>query len=636
MTIAVVALLVTSAVPFAVDVGSTSPSPVAFDDTVSVGLALENQVGLDDEVALPRAQVFYSQYEYVVGYYGVETFVDTFQQEGHQQRFGYPLAVYVTDYSGTDVELTDEGYPATDVAVGWTDAERAWFVVGSEATAPGGETVVPFSERADAEAFAETHGGDVLPWTEILGTEFDVDNAAVVRERVEEQAAAADERSAAADALLDRPTSVVVGEDADTVQAAVDAAPPNTTVVVPPGTYEETVVIDESITLAGENATIDGGGTGTVVEVRAERAAVTGLDVVGVGDTNIADEETDAGDEDGDWDESIDRFYGSGDAGVAVESAPGTVIEGVAIETPANGVLLRDSPGTVVRNVSVDGTDSWRDGYMGVLAIRSPGVIEDSTFAGGRDAVYLHRSHGIVVRDNEMTDGRFGVHSMFTSDALLAGNEFREQAQTGIYVMTGPEGNAIVGNTVRETETGIRPGGTDSYVARNVLEGNAVGLRTDASGTIYEHNVLADNEQGMQARSLLPTNRVVGNDFVGNDEHAVAGPGPLRIWTHDGHGNYWQGAVGTPDAEGGVLDRPYAPTDPVDAGLHRVDGTPTLAQAPAVDALAGFRDAVPGMRDGSIVDTGPTCGPNNPDLLATTDAADAAADCTVTPTDTEP
>jgi len=80
----------------------------------------------------PRTQVFYSQYQYVVGYYGVETFVDAKRQEGHDQRFGYPLAVYVTDYGDATVELQDDGYPVTDRPLPWIDATDAWFVVGSE------------------------------------------------------------------------------------------------------------------------------------------------------------------------------------------------------------------------------------------------------------------------------------------------------------------------------------------------------------------------------------------------------------------------------------------------------------------------------------------------------------------------
>lgn len=153
---------------FVLDVETSDPEPALFDDTVSMGLALEDERGLEEEVELPKAQVFYSQYEYVVGYYGLETFVTAQRSEGHTQQFGYPLTIYVSDYSATDIELNADGYPTVDNQPAWHDAEDAWYVSESDAVAPGGDTVMPFSDREDAHAFAETHDGIVLTWDELL------------------------------------------------------------------------------------------------------------------------------------------------------------------------------------------------------------------------------------------------------------------------------------------------------------------------------------------------------------------------------------------------------------------------------------------------------------------------------------
>ena len=602
---------------FLVDVGSTSPDPVDFDDTVSMGLAFDDEIGLEDDVELPRVQVFYSQYQYVTGYYGVERFVEEQREPTHEQRFGYPLAVYVTDYSESDLELTDDGHPKPAGETGWVDASRAAYVVGSDARAPSGETVVPFSDRAEAETFADDHGGSVLTWEEVLETEFDVDDAGTVRDRVDDQQRDADAIVEASRELLERPETVVVGEDGETIQSAIDAAGANETVVVPEGTYEETVTIDRPITLRADgNVTIDGGGNGSVVTVESERAAVVGVELSGVGeetgDELVVDHHPDDDVDEEQWETELEGAYGQGDAGVLTSDADGVLIEDVTIETPANGVLLRDSPDAVVRNVTVHGAENWRDGYMGVVAMHSPSVIEGSTFLDGRDAVYTHRADGIAIRGNYMEGGRMGVHFMHTSDALVANNHVRDQDNVGIYVMTGPERNAIVENEVVANPTGIRPEGSDTYVAQNVIVGNQLGFRTDATNSIYEENVVAGNIEGIQARSILPTNRVTGNDFVDNGNHASGGPfAPLRVWTQDGAGNYWGGAIG--ETDGVVLDRSFSPTHPVDERLPDVDGTPTLAQAPAIGAVTTFEGTVPGMRAGDIVDTAPLCEPTNVD-----------------------
>lgn len=611
---------------FVVDVGSTSPDPVPFDDTVSVGLTLEAEYSLDDSVELPRAQVFYSQYQYVVGYYGIETFVENQRQPAHEQRFGYPLTVYVSDYSDTGVELTAQGLPVSDRSPGWTDAETAWFVVESDAQTPAGDTVIPFSDRDDAAVFTEEYGGSVQTWESILDRSFDRDDAAVARDRVDDRRRLADERRENASSLTDRPTSVVVGEDTDTVQEAIDEAPANTTVVVPDGTYDEKIEIDHPITLAGDgNVTLRGNGNGSVITVTAERTAIQRIDIIGVGNVTREDGELPVEIDEQAWDATFTKYYAGTDAGIAAYDATGLLVRDVSIDTPASGIIAYQSDAAVIRDVTVNGPDDPSSGLAGTLLFQSPSVVEDSTINGTRNGVYLYRSPTTVVRSNEIEGNFLGVHLMYTGDSLLADNDLRTQENHGIVIMTGPERNAVVGNTIRDAEAGLSPGGSGAYIADNLLEGNGLGLRVSSTTSIYEHNVIVGNDVGAEASAMLPTNRVVGNDFVGNDIHADAMSGPLRIWSYEGHGNYWQGAAGV--ASGGQSDLSYTPTDPIDRRLHRTGGTPTLARAPALKALAGLEGSVPGMRTGSIVDRAPSCEPNNPELLNRTDWADDAWPC---------
>ncbi|MEF8900991.1 MAG: NosD domain-containing protein [Halovenus sp.] len=277
--------------------------------------------------------------------------------------------------------------------------------------------------------------------------------------------------------------------------------------------------------------------------------------------------------------------------------------------------------------MAVSGPGEWQDGFMSISAIRSPVVVQHSTFDGNRDGIYLHRSHGSVIRQNTFRDNRFGVHFMFTSDSLVADNVARGQEAAGITIMTSPTRNAVVDNDVRNAETGIIPGGSRSYIAGNVVANNERGMTTGATQSLYEQNVIYGNELGVRTGTIRPSNRVVRNDFVGNERHVRSGVGPLRIWTHDSVGNYWEGAFGQRD--GARLDRSYTPTDGIDRRLHRVDGAVTLAASPARRALNAVRDTTPGMRSGEVVDTAPLSDPVNPGILAELEASD---DQTVTTT----
>ncbi|ELZ47421.1 copper-binding protein [Halorubrum californiense DSM 19288] len=605
---------------FVVDPAESVPEPVAYEDTTELGLSSETDEMMGGNATVPRAQVFYSQLQYVVGYNGVGSFVTSLSDGRTEQQFGYPLVAYVETFDHRDPGTTDNGLLSASGAGGWTPAEDAQYVVDSSVRTPAGEAVVPFSSREAAVSFATDHDGTVVGWESVRDRSFDTDSAATVRSLAPNRWEAADDRIAEAERAADRPVSVVVGEDATTIGAAVEAAPPNTTVVVPEGVYHETVTVNESVSIVGDGARISGDGNGSVVTVRAADVAIRGLRIDGAGnqtrDPEAAradrDEETEA------WDANIQNGYGHGDAGLRAIDAPGLVVENVAVETNASGLLLREGSHAVVRNLRVDGSETWQNGFMGIAGMESRVAVTDSRFEGGRDGIYLHRADGSVIRNSTFTDNRYGIHLMYTGDALVADNTARNELFAGITVMTRPAGNAIVGNDVRNSGAGIQSSGTQTYIGYNTLVGNELGFSTSARGSLYEHNVVVDNELGARATTVVPSSRVVANDFVGNDDHAAAGAGALRVWADGDRGNYWEGANLGPRPSG---ERAYRPTSPVDAALHREAAAVAVRESPAAVLLDRLRGTVPGARTGSIIDPAPVSTPFHPDRIdAVTDS----------------
>ena len=74
-----------------------------------------------------------------------------------------------------------------------------------------------------------------------------------------------------------------------TLQAAINASSPGDTVFVYNGTYYENVVVDRTLTLAGEGrdtTTVDGGGIGDVLLVSASWVNVTGFNITNGGNTH--------------------------------------------------------------------------------------------------------------------------------------------------------------------------------------------------------------------------------------------------------------------------------------------------------------------------------------------------------------
>ena len=605
----VVALLLAGSGFVASPAGGEALSPVAFDDTLRTGLTgVDVQQAQADGHIVPKAQVFYSQYEYVVGYYGMESLVSGVSGPRQTEQFGKSLAVFVSDYAGADPTLTPENYVTlgNSAAQGWARAENAWFVVGTPARTPAGPATIPFGERDAAREFAREYDGTVVDWETLQDRLADTGGQRLTAP-VSGQQQWANETVGEARETLDRPVSVVVGEDAPTLSAAVERAPPNTTVELPAGRYDANLTVSKPITLrgAGTATVLDGGDSGSVVTVRSPRVAIADLAVTGVGNTNAGEMRPDNGSS---WDRRIRLIYGYGDAAIRMSDAHGSLVANVSIDTPSNGVVAINSSGAVVDNTTVVGTDEWEDGFMSVLPMYSRMVVEDSHFEGGRDAVYTHYADGTVVRDNYMEGMRYGLHEMYTSNALALNNTVRE-TMTGIILMTRPTGNVQVGNDVRDSDIGISTVGAASYTTDNVLVGNQIGLSIGTSRSVYRGNTVVGNGVGVRSSTLLPTNDVFENDVVANDEPVSANLGTLNAWAVDGRGNYW-GSVPGLDRDGdGVVERTYRPTDLVDRTAGGSAGSHTLAHAPTLRTLRQFQQSVPGLRETTIVDPAPLADP---------------------------
>jgi nitrous oxidase accessory protein NosD len=624
-----VSVLVVSSGVFVTDVGPTGDvDPVRFEDTIVLTdlTDAERRTAEERDLAVPRAEVFYSRYRYVVGHLGVSSLVAVLGDDAHVRQFGEPLDVLVSDYATADLALTDEDYlVTTDGYADWVAVEEAAFVVNSSARRPGGAVVVPFGERDAARAFASEYGGDVVDWTALQtrtrsggASALDADAGL---ELAADRHAWADDATADARQLADRPVSVVVGEDASTLAAAVDAAPPNTTIRVPAGTYDAVnLTVRKPVTIAGAGAnatTFVGTGNGSVLRALNATVAVTDVGVRGVGEeTGVPNVSVDTGA----WDALVMRSYAHAASGIAFQNASGSYVADVHVETVSNGVTVRYSDGVVVERVHVDGQSPWREGFMSTLAAHSRVVIQDSSFDGGRDGVYMHVADGTVVRGNDFRNLRFGVHEMYTSETLVANNAVAN-AFTGVVIMTRPERNVVLGNAVRDSGVGVDVAGRSSFVLRNVVAANDIGLTVGSYRSLYAQNTVYGNDVGISGSTLVPTNAVARNDLAGNDAYAETSLGPVRVWTQAGRGNYWAGAPGDDGDGDGVLERTFRPTGAVDRHAGTVPDVHVVARSPAVSLLRSQAAELPGLRPKGVLDVAPLATPVRPGVLDTVAAS---------------
>lgn len=380
------------------------------------------------------------------------------------------------------------------------------------------------------------------------------------------------------------------------LQSMVDAAEPGDEVRVPAGTYRGGIVIDEPIRLVAEpGAVVDGGGAGTVIEVRAPDVSVEGFVVRGSGD-------------------SLDHE----DAGISVR-APRARLVGNHLEDVLFGVFLRGADRSVVTGNTIGAKDlpMPRRGDGVRLWHSSRVLLEGNRVLGGRDTVVWF-SQRVIIRDNHFVEGRYGLHYMYAHRGVIEGNRF-DRNSVGAFLMFSHrlvlERNVFAGS-VGPSGYGLGFKDCDGAdIEGNRFVGNRVGVYVDGSPFSagvqlrYRRNVFAFNDVGVELQPSVENNVFSENAFVDNREQVgIAGGGDLEgnEWAVDGVGNHWSDYAGYDADADGIGDLAYRSEGLFSDLTDRHEALRFLSDTPAARAVDLAARAFPTLRpDPKVVDGAP-------------------------------
>ena len=333
------------------------------------------------------------------------------------------------------------------------------------------------------------------------------------------------------------------------VGEAIKSASPGDTISVESGVYHERLVIDKTLNLTGVgNPVIDGGGTGTVVEITAPGCVFKGFVVTGSG-SRLSNEDT----------------------GILLDSARGSLIEGNTLKDVLFGIYIKNSPDTVIRGNTVRGKDvPMPERGDGVRLWYSSGTkILDNKITLIRDLV-IWWSGNTLIKGNIVEEGRYGLHYMSSNHNRFEDNIFRNNFVGG-FLMYSVDiqfyRNKFISNRGIGTGYGIGFKDLDDVVAKdNLIADNRVGIFLDNSPYLIDswneidNNFIAFNDIGVSMMPSIERNEFVSNTFMDNDEQIeVRGGGGLKgnRWFKDKSGNYWSDYVGYDEDGDGIGEIPY-------------------------------------------------------------------------------
>ncbi len=343
------------------------------------------------------------------------------------------------------------------------------------------------------------------------------------------------------------PSAPTPPETSIDLQAMIDAAPPGSIIDLSSGTYTGHVTIDKPLTITGHDwPVIDGGGSGTIIEVSSPDVTIENLIIRASG-------------------ASLDRE----DSGISV-LAPRVTITNNRLEDVLFGMFLRAAPDSVISNNIVGAKDVFiANRGDGIRLWESAGsIVEGNTIEGGRDTVFWF-TDDVVVRNNEISDGRYGLHFMYSDRATIEGNILSANS-VGLFMMYGL--GVTITNNVMADNSGPSGYGLglkdmdDFTVEGNRFVSNRVGIYLDNSPSSVRSegwivgNLLAYNRVGVLFLPSVKRNNLSGNTFIDNVEQVgITATGNFggNAWSVDGRGNYWSDFAGY-DADGdGIGDVSY-------------------------------------------------------------------------------
>jgi nitrous oxidase accessory protein len=374
------------------------------------------------------------------------------------------------------------------------------------------------------------------------------------------------------------------------LQSLIDAAESGATITPAPGRYAGPVVISRPVTLDGAGrVTIDGGGKGTVLLVKTDGATVRGVHVTGSGDQ-----------------------HNNIDAGIRVEGRANVVKDNV-IDDCLFGIDLQQSSDNIVRRNRITSKSDAELGLRGD-AIRlwyaANNRLEENVITGSRDLVVWY-SAGNSIRNNEVRNGRYGLHFMYGKDNLVENNLF-EKNLVGISIMYD-EGDVIRGNHIFAAQgaAGVGVGfkeASNLVVEGNDIDYNAVGLSFDISpfqpdSTIrVRANTIAFNDIGVSFLSNRPGSIFKDNVFLSNTQHVA-----MRLFETASQSqwarNYWDDYEGFDRNHDGFGDTPYVMRSYADRLWMDVPsaaffkGSPALTSLDFIERLAPFTEPLILLKD---------------------------------------
>lgn len=326
------------------------------------------------------------------------------------------------------------------------------------------------------------------------------------------------------------------------LQLFVEVTPSGGVLRPPPGIYAGPVEITRPITIDGEGkVTIDGGGQGTVLSIKADGTVLRGVRITNSGnshdgvDAALLLEANDSLIENNTIDESL--------FGIHVKHANDNVIRGNRISSKQHSLSLRG-----------DGIRMWYS---------HNNLIEGNEINNVRDLLVTNSSDNHIVR-NTIRNSRVGMEFVFSPDNRVEGNTI-DNNSTGIVVLYS-NGLIIRDNRLSHMRSTAGSALALKESSKVVIEDNEVlhcAIGVGANAPTHSENIYQLNRNHFAYNDIAlyfygeKGGHIIHNNRFENNLVQVAVSAPMTALANKWNGNNWDDYTGFDLDYDGIGDSPH-------------------------------------------------------------------------------
>ncbi|XRD24737.1 NosD domain-containing protein [Lysinibacillus fusiformis] len=362
------------------------------------------------------------------------------------------------------------------------------------------------------------------------------------------------------------------------LQFAIDQAKPGEIVHIPAGRYQGNFTVKKSIKLQGEKG----------VELYSQNTEPA----LKIDDTaNVSVE---------------DIMISAKNKGIVVNEVENLKLKAIEIKDVQVGIHIQRSKHIqLLENKVVGNQLHYAEKGNGIAVFKSDDIaIEHNAIDFVQDGIYVEEVRHINVRQNEVTNSRYGTHFMYSSDVKVLFNSYLYNV-TGLMVMMTTD-LEIASNTI-SNHNDFNSYGTLMYdtqqakVRKNSIRNNRVGVAMQKCSVIQiQENGFQMNQTALEGTKVDNHSIINDNQFTGNILTARSDQQGLRLVR-----NFYDDYRGIDVAGDGFGDVPYVAVSSFGQWMVRQPVYQFFVASPSVMILTSLDQEVNKTEQNLLVDNEP-------------------------------